>query len=137
MAVKYIRLWELLLDKGMKKTDLKTEAGISSNVLAKLGKDEYVSMETMEKLCTSLDCNIEDIMEFNPGDILVFNTDEHIAMTSDKRNANGIPYLIQNRDETQTEKEEDRLEETEMEITSHYRFTYNDNLEKLINSIKE
>lgn len=66
MAVKYIRLWKLLLDKGMKKTDLKTEAGISSNVLAKLGKDEYVSMETMEKLCTSLDCNIEDIMEFNP-----------------------------------------------------------------------
>ena len=81
--------------------------------------------------------DMNDIMEFNPGDILVFNTDEHIAMTSDKRNANGIPYLIQNRDETQTEKEEDRLEETEMEITSHYRFTYNDNLEKLINSIKE
>lgn len=66
MAEKYIRLWKLLLDKGMKKTDLKTEAGISSNVLAKLGKNEYVSMETMEKLCTSLDCNIEDIMEFNP-----------------------------------------------------------------------
>lgn len=66
MAVKYIRLWKLLLDKGMKKTDLKTEAGISSNVLAKIGKNEYVSMETMEKLCTSLDCNIEDIMQFNP-----------------------------------------------------------------------
>ena len=66
MAGKNIRLWKLLLDKGMKKTDLKTEAGISSNVLAKLGKNEYVSMETMEKLCTSLDCNIEDIMEFNP-----------------------------------------------------------------------
>ena len=66
MAVRYVRLWKLLLDKGMKKTDLKTEAGISSNVLAKLGKNEYVSMETMEKLCTSLNCNIEDIMEFNP-----------------------------------------------------------------------
>ena len=66
MAVKYIRLWKLLLYKWIKKTDLKTEAGISSNVLAKLGKNEYVSMETMEKLCTSLDCNIEDIMEFNP-----------------------------------------------------------------------
>ena len=64
MAVEYLRLWKLLLDRGMKKTDLKTEAGISSNVLAKLGKNEYVSMETMEKLCTSLDCNIEDIMEF-------------------------------------------------------------------------
>lgn len=66
MSVEYIRLWKLLLDKGMKKTDLKAEAGISSNVLAKLGKNEYVSMETMEKLCTSLNCNIEDIMEFNP-----------------------------------------------------------------------
>ena len=66
MAVEYLRLWKLLLDRGMKKTDLKTEAGISSNVLAKLGRNEYVSMETMEKLCTSLDCNIEDIMEFNP-----------------------------------------------------------------------
>lgn len=66
MAVEYVRLWKLLLDKGMKKTDLKTEAGISSNVLAKLSKNEYVSMETMEKLCTSLKCNIEDIMEFNP-----------------------------------------------------------------------
>lgn len=81
--------------------------------------------------------DMTDIMDFNPGDILVFNGDEHIAMTSDKRNANGIPYLIQNRDETQTEKEEDRLEETDMEITSHYRFTYNEKLEKLINSIKE
>lgn len=66
MAVDYVRLWKLLLDKGMKKTDLKSEAGISSNVLAKLGKNEYVSMETMEKLCMSLNCNIEDIMEFNP-----------------------------------------------------------------------
>ena len=66
MVVDYVRLWKLLLAKGMKKTDLKTEAGIGSNVLAKLGKNEYVSMETMEKLCTSLDCNIEDIMEFNP-----------------------------------------------------------------------
>lgn len=60
MAVEYIRLWKLLLDKGMKKTDLKTEADISSNVLAKLDKNEYVSMKTMEKLCTSLRCNIED-----------------------------------------------------------------------------
>ena len=65
MAVNYVRLWKLLLDRGMKKTDLKTEAGISSNILAKLGKNEYVSMETIEKLCITLDCNVEDIMEFN------------------------------------------------------------------------
>ena len=65
MAVNYVRLWKLLLDKGMKRTDLKTEAGISSNILARMGKNEYVSMETMEKICNTLDCNIEDIMEFN------------------------------------------------------------------------
>ena len=64
MAVNYVRLWKLLLDKGMKRTDLKTEAGISSNILARMGKNEYVSMETMEKICNTLDCNIEDIMEF-------------------------------------------------------------------------
>ncbi len=64
MAVDYVRLWKLLLDKRMKRTDLKAKAGISSNILAKLGKNEYLSMETMEKLCTSLECNIEDIMEF-------------------------------------------------------------------------
>lgn len=66
MAVNYVRLWKLLLDRGMKKTDLKEEAGISSNVLAKLGKNEYVSMETIEKLCLSLECNVEDILEFSP-----------------------------------------------------------------------
>lgn len=64
MAVDYVRLWKLLLDKGMKRTDLKSEAGISSNVLARMGKNEYVSMESMEKICKSLDCRIEDIMEF-------------------------------------------------------------------------
>ena len=80
---------------------------------------------------------MNDIMEFNPGDILVFNTDEHIAMTSDKRNANGIPYLIQNRDETQTEKEEDVLEETPMKITGHYRFTFNRDIKRLMNKVKE
>ena len=72
-------------------------------------------------------------MEFNPGDILVFEDDEHIAMVSDKRNAKGIPYLIQNRDETQEEKEEDRLEISDMKITYHFRFNYNEELEKLIN----
>ena len=42
MSVDYVRLWKLLLDKGMKRTDLKSGAGISSNVLARMGKNEYV-----------------------------------------------------------------------------------------------
>lgn len=66
MAVSYIRLWKLLLDKKMKRTDLKSIAGISNSTLAKLGKDERISMEILERICVALDCRIEDIMEFIP-----------------------------------------------------------------------
>lgn len=64
MAVSYNRLWKLLIDKNMKRTDLKKLCGISSNVLARLGKNEHVAIESLEKICTSLNCKIEDIMEF-------------------------------------------------------------------------
>jgi len=64
MSVCYNRLWKLLIDKNLKKTDLKRLSGISSNVLAKLGKNEPVAIDSLEKLCVSLNCNIEDIMEF-------------------------------------------------------------------------
>lgn len=63
MAVSYIKLWKLLLDRKMKRTDLITVAGISSNVLAKLGRDEHVAMESLEKICCSLNCDIGQIME--------------------------------------------------------------------------
>ena len=79
--------------------------------------------------------NIEKIGEFMPGDIVTFNDSEHIAIISDKRNASGIPYLIQNSDEEQTEKEEDVLLVTEMEVTGHYRFTYNEKIQQLINKM--
>ena len=68
-----------------------------------------------------------------PGDIISFDYSAHIAMISDKYNVNGVPYLIQNRDETQKEKEEDRLEETDMVVTGHYRFEYNEEIQELIN----
>ncbi len=64
MAVSYIKLWKLLLDKKLKRVDLKKEANISSSTLAKLGKDEYVSMEIMERICESLDADIGDVMQF-------------------------------------------------------------------------
>lgn len=67
MAISYDNLWKLLIDKKLKRTDLKNICGISSNVLAKLGKNEPVSMESLEKICLSLDCNIEDIMQFIEG----------------------------------------------------------------------
>lgn len=64
MAISYNRLWKLLIDKELKKTDLVKLAGISSNVVASLGQNKSVSLDSLEKICTSLDCNIEDIMEF-------------------------------------------------------------------------
>lgn len=65
MAISYDKLWKLLIDKKMKKTDLKEQSGISFNVLARMGKDEPVSFESIEKICHALDCNIGDIMEIS------------------------------------------------------------------------
>ena len=64
MKVCYDKLWKLLIDKKMKKTDLIREAKISSNVLAKMGKEESVSLESIGKICTMLGCNVHDILEF-------------------------------------------------------------------------
>jgi len=63
MSVNYDKLWKLLIDKKMKRTDLKNAAGISFNVLAKMGKCEAVSMESMLKVCSALNCDISDVME--------------------------------------------------------------------------
>lgn len=64
VAVSYDKLWKLLIDKKMNRTDLKKASGISFNVLAKLGKGETVSMDTLEKVCKALDCNVSDVFEF-------------------------------------------------------------------------
>ena len=64
MPVSYDNLWKLLIDKKLKRTDLKELCGISSNVLAKLGKDEPISMESLEKNCNALNCNIDDVVFF-------------------------------------------------------------------------
>lgn len=69
MAVSYKRLWKLLIDKDMKKKDLCAKAGISSASVTKMGKNGHVTTEILLKICTALDCQIEDIMEFIPDDI--------------------------------------------------------------------
>ena len=63
MAVCYNRLWKLLIDRRMTKTQLCKEAGVTTNAIAKMGRDESVQVETLVKICTALQCNIEDIME--------------------------------------------------------------------------
>ena len=66
MAISYIKLWKLLLDKRMKKTDLIPAANISTTTLARLSKDRVVSMEVMARICNALSCDIGDIMEVLP-----------------------------------------------------------------------
>ena len=66
MARSYNKLWKLMIDKKMNKTQLRTAAKVSSNAMAKLGRDESVSIETLEKICSVLQCDIGDITEFIP-----------------------------------------------------------------------
>ena len=61
--IQYNKLWKILIDKNMKKVDLKDAAEISSNSIAKLGKNEPVRMDVLMKIATALDCKIEDLFE--------------------------------------------------------------------------
>lgn len=63
MAISYKKLWKLLIDKDMKKKDLQKAAGISAGSITKLGKNENVNTEIIEKICVALQCDISDIME--------------------------------------------------------------------------
>ena len=66
MAASYKKLWKLLIDREMKKKDLQIAAGISSASITKMGKNQNVSTETLQKVCTALNCNIADIIEMTP-----------------------------------------------------------------------
>ena len=63
MSVSYKPLWQTLIRKDMNKEDLKKAANISSNIVARMGKSEYVNLESIEKICLALDCRIEDVVE--------------------------------------------------------------------------
>lgn len=66
MSVTYKKLWKLLIDKNMIKKQLREQAGLTTNVIAKLGKDENVSTEVLCKICKALDCDLDDIIEIVP-----------------------------------------------------------------------
>jgi len=66
MGVSYKKLWKLLIDKEMNRTSLQHLAGVSSASMAKLGKNENVTTETLCKICAALQCNIGDLVEFLP-----------------------------------------------------------------------
>ena len=64
MAVSYNGLWELLIDKNMKKVDMMNQVGISSSTVAKMTNSELVSMKVLEKICTELECDFGDIIHY-------------------------------------------------------------------------
>lgn len=63
MKISYNKLWKLLIDKNLKRKDLQDLAGISSASIAKLGKGDNITTDVLLKICTALDCTLEDIME--------------------------------------------------------------------------
>ena len=66
MSISYNGLWKLLIDKGMKKLDLKEKTGISTGTLAKLSKNNDVSLDVLQRICQVLECNIGDIIDYIP-----------------------------------------------------------------------
>ena len=66
MAVSYKKLWKMLIDKDMKKKDLCAKAGISTASVTKMGKGGHVTTEVLMKICTALECTMDDIMEIVP-----------------------------------------------------------------------
>lgn len=65
MSISYKKLWKLLIDKDMTKTQLREKADIATSTLAKLSKDEQVSMDVLLRICTALDCGLDDIVEIS------------------------------------------------------------------------
>ena len=63
MRISYNKLWKMLIDKNMKKSDLKEKAGISSASLVKLGKGDNITTDVLLRICEAMDCRIEDILE--------------------------------------------------------------------------
>lgn len=64
MSVSYKKLWKILIDKNLKKTDLIKKAGVTSNIIARMGNNQYIAMESLEKICSALKCDIGDIVSF-------------------------------------------------------------------------
>ena len=73
MYVTYNNLFKLLIDKGLNKTEFAREVGISSNTLAKLSKNELVSLEVLVRICRKLDCSLGDIVQIAPSEAPIKN----------------------------------------------------------------
>jgi len=66
VAVKYDKLFHLLIDRKITNAQLAQRAGVSANIITRLKRDQYISMESIERLCVALNCGVDDILEFIP-----------------------------------------------------------------------
>ena len=125
-----------LISKDIENTRKKKTYGIQapdSNIdFRRVENQETFFMRYGETLST----DFYNIGDFMPGDVLVFDNSDHIAMVGEKYNKNGVPYLVQNRDTSQKQTEENRLEKTDMKITGHYRLKDSKELRELLKQIK-
>ena len=87
MGVSYNRLWKMLIDKNMKRIEMQYLTGISGNILARMGKNQYVSMETIEKICKKLDCTVDKIL-------LTHGHFDHIGGVAAVKAATGAKVVI-------------------------------------------
>lgn len=66
MAVCYDKLFHLMIDKDITNAQLRLKAGVSANIITRLKKDQYISLESVENICSALNCGVDDILEFIP-----------------------------------------------------------------------
>lgn len=66
MAVNYKKLFHLMIEKNMSNSDLQRKAGFSGNIVTRLKRNRYVSLESIESICRVLECGVDDILEFIP-----------------------------------------------------------------------
>ena len=68
MAVTYKKLFHMMIDKNITNSDLMNRAGFSANIITRLKRNSYLSLDTIEKICSVLNCGVDDILEFIPDD---------------------------------------------------------------------
>ena len=83
MGVSYKRLWKLLIDKDMNKGSLRNSTGVAASTISRMGRNEYVSLEVLEKICNVMNCVISDIVEFTEPDENTYEIDVTIIKESD------------------------------------------------------
>ena len=66
MAITYKKLFHLLIDKGMTNAELMEKAGFSANIITRIKRDNYLSLDSIDKICKTLNCGVDDILEFIP-----------------------------------------------------------------------